>query len=245
MPEKNRTPMDDVFDTLLRAAASRAANEMFDEIDASIPDEDIHFSENHIKAMNNILYGSYVDLGNNDLKHFKLKRRYILAAIVTMTFLISTAVCADRLKFLDYFMNKSSVNTSFTKSPDTEEGTYFVDESLKENLSETDEYQYSVKLNYIPDGFTLTDSDKGMSGADYRYSCNEKYFDVGKSIIPDTFDIDTENAETQYININGCEAFISIKTQITILFWTNNDILYTVLGNIDKDAIIKIAENME
>ena len=246
MAENNNKPMDNAIDALIRSASSEIVTEMFDKIDASINDEDIHFSENHIRAMNKILYSQTVS-DDNRIKHFRLNKRLILVAIITMTIILIAAlsVGADRLKFLDYFMNVSDISTDFSKSPDTEKGIYYVDENIKESSEKTTESKYSIKLNYIPDGFILTDSSESRSISTYRYSCNDKYFDVDKSIVPDTMSIDTEDAETEYIDINGNEAFMSIKPNIVILTWTDNNILYTVNGNIDKETIIKIAENME
>ena len=246
MAENDNKPMDNAIDALIRSASSDIVTEMFDKIDASINDEDIHFSENHIRAMNKILYSQTV-ADDNRIKHFRLNKRLILVAIITMTIVLIAAlsVGADRLKFLDYFMNVSDISTDFTKSPESEKGVYYVDENIRESSVKASESKYSIKRNYIPDGFILTDSSESRSISTYRYSCNDKYFDVDKSIVPDTLSIDTENADTQYIDINGCKAFISIKPNIVILTWTNNNILYTVNGNIDKETLIKIAENME
>lgn len=230
MPEKNRTPMDDAFDTLLRAAASRAANEMFDEIDASIPDEDIHFSENHIKAMNNILYGSSVDFDNNDLKHFKLKRRYILVAAITMTFLISTAVCADRLKFLDYFMNISKEGTEFR---------------IDENNEDESTYMYRSTLNYIPENFYLDKNELTSTSYVVTYKDSNSYFTFYKSLDNNVFDVNTENATTQKVHINDNVALLNIGDNFVNISWVDNDVLYNISGNLDKETIIKIAENIE
>lgn len=156
---ENNKPMDNAVDALIRSASSEIVTEMFDKIDASIKDEDIHFSENHIKSMNKILYDQRV--GNEGtIKHFRLNKRFILVAIITMTIVIIAALSAgaDRLKFLDYFMNVSDISTDFTKSPDSEKGVYYVDESIKESSEKTTKSKYSIKLNYVPDGFILTDA---------------------------------------------------------------------------------------
>lgn len=243
MAEKKNNPMDNAIDALIQSAASDIITEMFDEIDSSIKDEDIHFSKEHTQAMNKILNCQSADVIN----HFKLNKRFILVAIITMTLVIAAAlsVGADRLKFLNYFVNISDIGTDFRKSPKTNEGVYYVDENLKESTNNTSEYKYSIKLNYIPDGFTLTDSSEYSSMHDATYYNINKYFYVAKSIVSDTISIDTENAQTEYIDINGNKAFLSIKPNQIIMVWENNDILYHINGNIDKETIIKIAENME
>lgn len=246
MAENNNKPMDNAIDALIRSASSDIVTEMFDKIDASINDEDIHFSENHIRAMNKILYSQTV-ADDNRIKHFRLNKRLILVAIITMTIVLIAAlsVGADRLKFLDYFMNVSDISTDFTKSPESEKGVYYVDENIMESSGKATEYKYSIKLNYIPDGFTLTDSSEYNSISEATYYNINKWFYVSKSIVPDTVSIDTENAETEYVDINGIKSFMSIKPKQIILIWENNDILYSLYGNIDKETIIKIAENME
>ena len=246
MAENNNKPMDNAVDALISSASSEMVTEMFDKIDASINDEDISFSEKHIKAMNKILYGQPVgDKGR--IKRFISNKRFILVAIITMTIVLAAAFStgADRLKFLDYFMNISDISTDFTKSPDSEKGVYYVDESIKESTEETTEYKYSIKLNYVPDGFILTDTTESKSNYDITYYNANKYFYISKSIVPGTMSIDTENAKTEYIDIKGNEAFMSIKPNQIILIWVNNDILYKVYGNIDRETVIKIAENME
>ncbi|MFO7888354.1 MAG: DUF4367 domain-containing protein [Eubacteriales bacterium] len=57
--------------------------------------------------------------------------------------------------------------------------------------------------------------------------------------------MNTEDATTEKININGNEGFLTIKEDRSMIFWHNDERSFTITGNIKKEEIIKIAESIE
>lgn len=101
MDEKDKKIFDSAIDALIKAAAIDAANEMFDEIDTSIRDDEITFSDNHINKINEILSSIKYEPHKN--KHHKINKRILLVAIITMVIVLVAAilVTGDKLKFLN------------------------------------------------------------------------------------------------------------------------------------------------
>lgn len=236
MNEKDKKIFDNTIDTLISSAALDVTDEMFDEIDDYINNNEIVFSDKHIKEINKILSSEKHNI--EKIKHHKINKHILLVAIIVMMITIISAfsVGAGRLKFLNYFMNINKTDTEFRsddKIYDEEYSTY----------NENDN-KFKIILNYIPDNFELADVTDVSELYSVRYTNGDKYFDIDKGIVPDSYDVDTENAKTEYIDIKGNKAFLSSKPEVKILFWIENDTLYQVDGNIDEKTIIRIAENV-
>lgn len=235
MGNNNETPFEEAIDSVINLIASNVTNEIFDKIDTSIDDENIEFSENHISEVNKILFYK-----KSFVKTRKINTRMLLIAIIaiilTLGFTISTG--ADRLKFLNFFMNIYNEGTEFRLDDNMYDTEYSQEEDITENL-------YEVVLDYIPDGYTITNKTISKQLYSVQYTNKDKYFNVDKSIIPSTFDIDTENVEIKTIYINGNQAFFSSKPNLKILFWIDNNILYELDGNIDEETLINIANNIK
>ncbi len=95
---------DETIDVIIKFAGTRAADRIFDEIEASMSDDDILFSEKHIKAINEILIDEKNKIKKR--KHNNINKRILLTAIIVIiTFLISVlTVSAFREKIIDFFM---------------------------------------------------------------------------------------------------------------------------------------------
>ncbi|MDO4300606.1 MAG: DUF4367 domain-containing protein [Clostridia bacterium] len=242
MNEKDQKIFHNTIDTLIDSAAIDAANEIFDEIEASINDEEIIFSDNHINAINKIL--SAEKHNSQKTKYHKINKRILLVAVIAMmiTLVAAISVGAGRLKFLNYFMNINERSTEFRSDDEIYEEEYYIGEPPNDTNTII---KYEAIVNYIPDKFQediieYTDANYVIT---YRYQ--DYYFSIAKSIVPDSLDVDTENAKTKYIDINGNKAFLSSKPEVKILFWIENDTLYQLDGNIEDDTLIKIAENVK
>lgn len=58
-------------------------------------------------------------------------------------------------------------------------------------------------------------------------------------------DIDTEDVEPDYLSINGSDAIYAYKEDMSSIGWLIDDTLITLSGPIEKDKIIKIAQNIK
>ncbi len=242
MNEKDKKVFDNTIDALIDSVASDAVNEMFDEIDASINDDEIVFSDKHIKKINKIL--SLEKHTAEKIKYHKINKRILLVAVIVMVISLSAAISvgADRLKFLNYFMNINKTDTEFRSDDKIYDEEYYLGNVSDNNKKEI---KYEVIVDYIPDNFEVDSIEYTDSNYVITYKYKEYYFSIAKSIIPESWSVDTENAKTKYVDINGNKAFLSIKHNVIALCWINNDSLYMIDGNIDEETLITIAKNLE
>ena len=56
--------------------------------------------------------------------------------------------------------------------------------------------------------------------------------------------LDTENAKYEETEVNGYEAIYLEKDTRNSLTWTDGELPYNIYGNISKDTMLKIAENI-
>lgn len=242
MAEKDQKIFDNTINALINSAASDVINEMFDEIDTSINDDKIVFSDKHIKEINKVL--SSERHAAEKFKYHKINKRILLVAIIVMTIILVTAfsVGADRLKFLNYFMNIGKHETEFRSDDIIFNEEYYLRNVPDDNKKEI---KYEVIVDYIPNNFEVDNIEYTDSNYVITYKYQDYYFSIAKSIIPESWGVDTENAKTKYVNINGNKAFLSIKPNIIALCWINNNSLYMIDGNIDEETLITIAKNLE
>ena len=105
----------------------------------------------------------------------------------------------------------------------------------------------SLKINYIPMGFELSDIHEGRKMLIYNYSTENnqeltiKLFDPsgqGKSYY------DTENSEVEEIIFKGSQAYTWQTEKMTYLIWNQDGVECHISGDLNKNEILKIAENI-
>jgi hypothetical protein len=105
----------------------------------------------------------------------------------------------------------------------------------------------SLKINYIPTGFKLVDIHKGHNMLIYNYlaDSNEE-FDIKlfTSSGENKSYYDTEGVEIEEIIFKGSQAYIWQTNEITYLIWYQDGVECHILGNLDKDEILKVAESI-
>lgn len=107
-------------------------------------------------------------------------------------------------------------------------------------------YLKSFKIKYIPQGYELVNIHELRKMLIYNYlSGNNKEFDIklstsdeGKSYY------DTENVEIEEIIFKDSKAYIWEADGVTYLLWHQDGIECHVTGNLNKDELIKVAENI-
>lgn len=105
----------------------------------------------------------------------------------------------------------------------------------------------SFKINYIPTGFELKYIHKGRSMLIYEYSTEDNQELVislfssngnGKSYY------DTENAEIEEFIFKNSQAFTWQTDSLTYLIWHQDGTQCHITGNLSKEEILKVAENI-
>jgi len=105
----------------------------------------------------------------------------------------------------------------------------------------------SLKINYVPIGFELTNINEGNNMLIYNYETeNNQRLEInlfssagkGKSFY------DTENAEIEEFVFKGSNAYLWETDEMTYLIWSQDNVECHISGNLDKNEVIKIAENI-
>jgi len=190
--------------------------------DSFPPDIPKHkFTEKHNKAMNELLYGKPIEykhkISENSVKFLLIAA--ILLAVATTAF----AVPSFREFTIDKFFNHSEYEV--------------VD---KNKIYEVDSPPI---LHYIPKGFVLTDNEYIEH---VEYTNGDMKFSVTKYEMDGQIGFDTEKYPSEKIIINGMEAVYYRADEIFEgIIFNNGKYIYSVSGNIGKEELVKIAQNIE
>lgn len=105
----------------------------------------------------------------------------------------------------------------------------------------------SFKIKYIPKGFELSNTHEMRNTLIYDYlSEDNQMLTIKLSISSDERKsyYDTENADIEEFIYKGSQAYTWKTDGITYLLWYQNSVDFHIIGNLNKDEIIKIAENI-
>lgn len=105
-----------------------------------------------------------------------------------------------------------------------------------------------LKINYIPAGFNLVEVQEGRTIRIF-HCMNDKNLEIYikfNEIIPDNnkIDLNTQGANLEEILIESSNGYYWHLKDNSYLFWRQNNIEFLVSGNISRDEIIKIGENI-
>ncbi len=176
--------------------------------------------ENKIRLIKNI---------KNQSKRAAIILLIIIAGISTLIFTVE----AIRVRVFNYFIER---NEKYTEIRVEEENDIKTPELDWENY-----YQPT----YMTKGYFF-ESSKGIGSIKVlKYSDGENQITFTQANNGTDFQLDTEDAVTENIIINGNEGFLIIKEDRSMIFWHNEEKSFTITGNIKKEEIVKIAESME
>ncbi len=226
MTEKHREEklQEEMFDVMLRYAAEQAGEEFADEQPA---DEPVEFSQRHQKEMEKL----FKQMEEHRPPVFYAKRiaaAFVILAVIAVTSVMS--VDAWRAKLLNFFIKPSETNTEVRYEED----------------APTDGIEFSemVTLDYIPVGMQITEERKGKKDVALLFSKGEEFFKLRVSKTVSVSYIDTEDKTTEKISLNGTEAYLLTTEKEYVLKWNRENKAYTLIGNLDKETLLKIAENI-
>lgn len=162
------------------------------------------------------------------------KRVAIFIFVVFLSFSAVLAVNAEaREKVFDWIIEK------FPKF------SIFVSEDIDENKELVELTSFTI--NYIPEGFELVDINEGRKMLIYNYfgENNQEFYiklldssDKGKSYY------DTEGVEVEEIIFKGSKGYTWQTNEMNYLIWHQNGVEFHIVGNLNKDEILKVAKNI-
>jgi hypothetical protein len=162
-----------------------------------------------------------IDYKNNKKLSKKIIKIILIAAILLSFATTVFAIPSYREFIVDKFSNHSEYNVADTKNA---------------------EKVTALKLNYIPDGFEKTE--------EYEYTLiykkGDKSFSVAKYQLSANINFDTEEYESENIKINNIDAiYYRSNTNQNGIIFNNGKYIFIISGNIDKETLVKIAQNVE
>ena len=181
------------------------------------------FSKEHNKAIEKIIYPDKKDYHINFSK--KSVKILLIAAILLSFATTVFAIPTCREHILNKFSNHSEYSvTSSDKAKDVK----------------------SLDVNYVPNGFKIFEKDTNKSGYIYEYRHDEKIFTVEKIMIDIPINFDTEKYGSEEIEINSIRA-ICYRSDDDIygIIFNNGEYIFSISGNLSKDELVKIAQNIE
>jgi hypothetical protein len=180
------------------------------------------------------------------LKEIKIKRNFnrifilvakrvaIFILVVFLSFSAVLAVNAEaREKVFDWIIER------FPKF------SVFISEDIDENKELVELTSFTI--NYIPEEFELMDINEGRKMLIYNYlRKNNQKFEIklftssgeGKAYY------DTEGAEVKEIMVKGSQGYTWQTNEMNYLIWHQDGIEFHIVGNLNKDEILKVAKNI-
>lgn len=212
------------------AAAFTLAGEM--EEDIELPEEKIEFSAEHEAKMQKLFEAEYKRQRRKQFAKYASRAAVIFVAAVLVAGVSIGSVEAWRVRVINFFRETTEEYTEikFTEEPVS---SYSVN---------------GITLNYIPDGYRLVgdyskigeytilefQDDKGKT---FHFYANKVENNSGTTI-------DTENASVTEFEKNGYHVIKSIKSDLQILMWYNEDYKYILDCRIGEEELLKIADNI-
>lgn len=222
---------DEIFIALFRKGAHEyLENDML----GKLPDQ--HRNDTH--KFSEIKDRRIIKMINQGIHKEKKKRVAKLLPRIIAGVLIALIICsitvmsveALRVPFFNLFVNtKEKITTIEVDEGQTSDNNSFAD-----------------LFEYIPDGYEMMSEDNQDNTTSFIFTNGN-----GDSIFIDILNkehsagVDTEDAEYNEIMTNAFQGFYSIKNGTTNLVFIKNNYTYLILGSIDLEEIIKIAENIK
>lgn len=197
----------------------------------SITDVEYEFSKIYRKKINRLIKDRsrpYYPFIKTTLR----KVIFIIAAVLMMGTITVAAVPQLREWFVGLFVSQNENNADVLAV----QGAVPADDM-------NDEFVYA-EPSFLPDNFLESDRIEEPKGLVVYYSAKDKLIQYSQSTITCNHQIDTENRETEYVTVSGCEAFLSYDENSSIIVWNDGIYVYCISGDLCKNDIIEMANSV-
>ncbi len=167
--------------------------------------------------------------------HLLSKRVAIFFAIALVgIFLTTMSVEAYRIKL---FIVVTEVTEKYTKVSivETEDGL----------VSQKDWDSYYAP-GYIPEGYTYSNSENfGAIKIIFYSDAADKEIQFSQTPVSTEYQIDTEDAVISEVIINAEKGILAQKEGRLTLIWTTDNRTFHIIGELERDEIIKMAKSLK
>lgn len=165
------------------------------------------------------------------------KRAAIFLIILAIgTFVTTMSVEAYRIRFFNLITKVTDryTNISIEREPD---------EDTNKDYTVRESYFYP---GHIPVGYKQTDT-QSYGELRLTYYQNEKGDEIEflQTELDPNFQVDTENATTTEININGSKGILVSKEDVKTLLWFTDTNSFFIMGKLNEKEIKTMAESLE
>lgn len=210
-------------EAMLQHVAQIAEDELLDEA----VDGDVVFSERHEKEMAKL----FASMEPKKTKVVPLKRVLILVAVLVGLLAAAVGTIATNPKIINMFRKPTETYTEIRfDEAEITGGTYSTE---------------NVTLGYVPEGMELTESSSGNTSESIMFQNGDEYFQIRIRNEHIKADADNEKSAEEKILIWGEEAHLQERDGNITILWSAENRTYTLLGNLEKEELIKIAENIQ
>lgn len=162
------------------------------------------------------------------------KRAAIFLVVFSLSVLMTTlSVDAFRIKLFNMITEVKEKYTSI---------------SITEKNQEIEDTFWSsyFKPQFVPKDYKLTDGQSFGALKIMFYTNNAgKELQFSQTSSNPDFQVDTENAKVSDVIINGEKGILVEKDNISTLIWTAEENTFFIMGELNRDTIIKMAESIK
>ena len=225
---------EQIFDIVLKEALRESMEREFKKIDEMVLDEPHEFSPEFEKKMRKTINS----VGRKD--RIKKYARNCVKAVVS-------AAAVFGIVFVVLLTQPSvfaAVQNVFRSVFDKYDKYEFVGEELT-----FDNFDNSIRLGYIPDGYYLSEGDYSTINVTlfYKNETNEIIFEYGIANFTSMLHDNEHNTYYEF-EYNGTDYHYyesNDKDFESMLLWYENGYYFSIYAHLPKDELIKIAENIE
>lgn len=170
-----------------------------------------------------------IDKMRNDKYHrFTRKTVRFLIAVAAVTAITFTVLAVEQSR--NFIIEQFKTHSVFSAS-DTE------------NSQNVEEFE----LGYIPEGFEKVNEQKSENRISYAYFDDfDNEFTINKCSLDYDVSIDSEKNSSWIIEYNNITYYAySQDKEIVAYVWNEDEHLYFIVGNLDKNELLKIAKNVK
>ncbi len=219
--------INELFDKILDEAAAQAAEDL--GAAEQLPPK-AELSPEHERRMENMLRRYEKREKQRRFRQCALHAACILLMACGLGAAGALSVGAGRARILNFLFDSEKPNME-----------------IHYTQGKSDYINDRVVLAYIPENFAMSDDYTSNMSVDIEFKeidGGEGYFFVSISSVDASVHIDTEDAVIEKLKVNGCDGLFSSKPGLNILLWGDDNYIYTIGGNIDKNEMLKIAKNI-
>lgn len=164
--------------------------------------------------------------------------RRVISVLVAVMLLTTTAL-------FSVSATRGPIVTFFTEAYDKFTAVFFDKPETTTYSDESDPLE-EITVGYIPEGFELISEEKEQTYQRLEYINKEgNNLIIRQNAISNiTLGINTENTTLESVTINRKEGGFVQNNGVGTVFWIDNNENYIVTGSLEKEEILKVAENI-